>query len=279
MIAGTWGGPYDRVEDFSAYVLMKYLVFHRPSGLSQYPWHVVKGGASSYIEKVASGLGTTSLRRGTRVLHLSRTDRGWTVLDSEGRKETYDHVIMATGAKDARTILRNVSGIEDTQRVLEKFEYYTARVATHGDTSYMPPRREDWRVANIRWDGEAARLNVWVGREGNADVFTSYVGDRLPDPCFNVSTFHLPLITPSFHRAQAELSGLQGKHKIWFTGDWTHDIGCHEDAVVSAIRACEAIDPALARLTALRSPRKHPVEQALPGGRPSLPPRSTPVAA
>jgi predicted NAD/FAD-binding protein len=279
MIAGTWGGPYDRVNDFSAYVLMKYLVFHRPSGLSQYPWHVVKGGASSYIDKVASGLGNTTIRRNTRVAHLHRTERGWTVIDGDGRKDTFDQVIMATGAKDARAILRNVSGIDTTRSVLEKFEYYAARVATHGDTSFMPARRDDWRVANIRWDGEAARLNVWVGREGNADVFTSYVGDRLPDPCYNVSTFHLPLITPAFHRAQGELSGLQGKDRLWFTGDWTHDIGCHEDAVVSAVRVCQALDPSSARLAALRSPRVHPVESALPGGRPSLPPRPTEVAA
>ncbi|APR81171.1 Hypothetical protein A7982_06518 [Minicystis rosea] len=281
MIAGAWGGPYDRTAEFSAYTLMKYFVFHRPSGLSEYPWHVVEGGAASYIERVARRLPEVTFRKRAPIVSLASTGSGWTVIDGHGHEGTFDHVIVATGARDARAILRDVVGLDETRRVLDRFEYYAARVATHGDPSFMPPRRADWRVANVCWDGERSGLNVWVGREGNHDVFTSYVGERLPQACHHVSTFQLPLITPGFHAAQDDLRKIQGTNRLWFAGDWTHDIGCHEDAVVSAIRVCEALDAACPRLAVLRSPRIHEAARPLPAGEPRgpLPSRAPPEIA
>jgi predicted NAD/FAD-binding protein len=34
LLSGVWGSPFDQTEDFSIYPLMKYLVYHKPSGLS-----------------------------------------------------------------------------------------------------------------------------------------------------------------------------------------------------------------------------------------------------
>jgi len=243
---------------------MKYLVFHRPSGLSHYRWHVIRDGAASYIEAVARSLRRAEVLRGTSVEQLERTGTGWRLQDGQGRRHDFDQVVMATGARDAQRLLREVRGIDEARRVLERFEYYSVQLATHGDPTFMPPRREDWRVANISWDGRRSNLNVWVGREHGSHVFTSYLADRLPEPCYNVSTFHLPLITPAHHRAQAALAELQGRERLWFVGDWTRDIGCHEDAVTSALHVCEAMDPALSRTAALRAPRLHPLLEALP---------------
>lgn len=279
MVAGAWGGPYERVAEFSAYTLMKYFVFHRPSGLAEYPWHVIDGGAASYIERVARALPDVAFHTDARIASLTRAGSGWNVIQHDGRAEIFDHVILATGARDARAILAGVAGIEETQRALDRFEYYAARVATHGDPTFLPPRREDWRVANVCWDGERSSLNVWVGRDGGHDLFTSYIGDRVPDRCHHVSTFHLPLITPAFHAAQEDLHRLQGSDHLWFAGDWTHDIGCHEDAVVSAMRVCEALDPESERLAALRSPRVHPAAQPLPAGDSPQPGRASPALA
>jgi predicted NAD/FAD-binding protein len=145
------------------------------------------------------------------------------------------------------------------------------RVATHEDPSLLPPRRADWRVANVRFDGERAALHVWLGRERGHDVFTSQIGDRIPEKCHHVSTFHVPFFTPGFHVAQEELAAIQGRDHLWFAGDWTHDIGCHEDAIVSAMRVCEALDPASARLAELRTPRVHPAGRPLPAGVPRAP--------
>ena len=269
MVAGVWGGPYDRVRDFSAYTLMKYLVFHRPSGLSQYKWHVIRDGAASYIAQVASTLRRTEILRETAVTHMQRTADGWQVIDGRGVLREFDHVVLATGARDAQHILREVQGVDAAKRVLGAFEYYTVRLGTHSDPTFMPPRQSDWRVANIQWDGRAATLNVWTGRHTGQPVFTSYLQDREPAQCHNVSTFNLPLITPAHNRAQKTLEGVQGQENMWLIGDWSHDIGCHEDAVVSAVQMATRLDPTLSRLALLRSPRQYPAMQALP-------PRATP---
>jgi predicted NAD/FAD-binding protein len=240
---------------------------------------VIEGGAASYIERVARALPGVTFRTNARIASLSRAGSGWSVIERDGRAETFDHVIIAAGARDARAILADVPGLDETRRVLSRFEYYAARVATHGDPSFMPPRREDWRVANVCWDGERSSLNVWVGRDRGHDLFTSYIGERVPERCHHVSTFHLPLITPAFHAAQEDLRRLQGHDHLWFAGDWTHDIGCHEDAVVSAMHVCEALEPGSARLAALRSPRVHPAAQPLPAGDSPQSGRNSPALA
>ncbi len=264
MVAGVWGGPYDRVRDFSAYTLMKYLVFHRPSGLEQYKWHVIRDGAASYIRQVAGTLRRTEILQQTAVTRLQRTADGWQVTDSQGVTRAFDHVVLATGARDAQQILRDVDGVDTVKQVLGGFEYYTVRLGTHSDPSFLPPRRSDWRVANLMWDGRAATLNVWTGKHTGQPVFTSYLQDREPAQCHNISTFHLPLITPAHNRAQGALAALQGRENLWLIGDWTHDIGCHEDAIVSALQVAQRLDPQLSRIALLQSPRQHPAMHALP---------------
>ncbi len=273
IVAGTWGGPYERMADFSAYTLMKYLVFHRPSSLARYKWHVVRDGAASYIQSVAATLRTTTVLAGTAVEQFEPTLTGWRVHDQHGVAREFDHILVATGARDAQALIREAPGLDVARKVLSGFEYYSVRLATHSDPSFMPPRRGDWQAANIMADGDRANLTVWTDAHRGSEVFTSYLSDREPKNCYNVSTFHLPLITPGHYDAQEELARIQGQHHVSFAGDWTHDIGCHEDAVVSAILACRGLDATLPRLALLSTEREHPNMQALPGQTPRLEPQ------
>jgi len=269
LLAGSWGGPYERTNDFSAYTLMKYFVYHRPTGLTEYPWYTIRDGAASYVERIAASLRGKILRN-TEVKSVERQEGQWLVRDADGLTHSLDQLIVATGARDAQKLLRETAGIEDRRRTLDRFEYYSVRLATHGDPSFMPSRRENWRVGNIVWDGGTqSKLNVWVGRQYGTDVFTSYLGDREPRNCEHVSTFHLPLITVEHYRAQDSLWSEQGRDGLWFAGDWTTDIGCHEDAVVSAIKICTALDAKNPRIESLNTPRIHPNVQALHGVAPA----------
>ena len=264
MVAGVWGGPYERIEDFSAYTLMKYLVFHRPSSLARYKWHVVRDGAASYIAQVAAQLPQTTLLTNAAAVQLRRQGLEWHVTDATGREHVFDRIVCAMGSRDAQNLLRDAAGLEQTKAVLGRFEYYTSKLATHSDPSFMPPRRQDWQIANIRADGDRANLTVWTDAHRGGHVFTSYVENREPEHCHNLSTFQLPLITPGHYRAQDELAARQGSDGLYFVGDWTRDIGCHEDAVVSAIQAVRALDPQAPRLAALAAPRLHPAMRPLP---------------
>jgi predicted NAD/FAD-binding protein len=243
---------------------MKYLVFHRPSRMRRYRWHVLGEGAASYIQAVARTLTTCKVRPATGVTRLEPAEGGWLLNDSRGERHVFDHVLVATGAHDARSFMADSPRLETVKQVLDGFEYYTVQVATHSDTGFMPSRRADWRVANLAWDGTRAAMTIWSDAEGGSAVFTSYVQERKPRECHNLSTFHLPLMTPQHHQAQERLATIQGGANLHFAGDWTRDIGCHEDAVVSALEACRRIDPESQRIKMLEAPRHHPVMKALP---------------
>lgn len=265
LLAGMWGAPYGRTDDLAIYTLTKYLVFHRPSGLTSYPWHVIRDGAASYVAKVAAGL-RADIRRESAVVHLERTDaRGWTLVDTHGRRQHFDHVIFAVGARDAARILADVPGLDATRELLDRFEYYVARVATHGDRRFMPTSERDWCVANMSWDGRSPELTLWSGLAHRAPIFTTYMVDREPEHVDHFNTFTLPLPTAQMHANQARLSARQGADELWFVGDWTHDFGSHEDAIQSSMRVCERLSPSSSRLAALAAPRSSQLLQPLPG--------------
>jgi predicted NAD/FAD-binding protein len=182
----------------------------------------------------------------------------------------FDHVLVATGAREAHFFLADCARLETVRQVLGGFKYHTVRVATHSDPSFMPLQKADWRVANLAWDGTHAAMTTWSDAEGGSAVFTTYVNDREPGECHNLSTFQLPLITLEHHRAQDRLAAIQGRANLHFAGDWTRDIGSHKDAVASALEACRRIDPGLPRIEVLEAPRHYPVMTALPVHSPYL---------
>jgi predicted NAD/FAD-binding protein len=272
VVVGAWGVTPDRVDELSAYTLMKYVVFHRPSRMRRYRWHVLRDGAASYIQAVARTLTSCTVRQATGVTRLEPGEHGWLLSDSRGDVHVFDHVLVATGAREARFFLADSPRLTTVRQVLGGFEYHILRVATHSDPSFMPPRRADWRVANLTWDGRHAALTTWSDAEGGSEVFTTYVNDREPEGCRNLSTFYLPLMTTEHHRAQDRLAALQGRANLHFAGDWTRDIGSHEDAVASALEACRRMDPGLPRIKVLEAPRHYPAMTALPANSPYLSP-------
>ena len=253
MMAGVWCGSHELASDFSAYTLMKYYVLHRPSLLSCYRWRVIRDGAASYIRTIADTLKTCTILRSTAITGFVPRQQGWILQDSHGRLHEFDYVIMATGARDAHAILKDTPMLEGVSAILNRVKYYTTRVATHSDPSYMPTNHAQWKTANISTNGIRAALTVWTDAHRGSHVFPSYIDDQEPKECYNISTFHLPFFSPEHYCLQDKLAEVQGQKHLWFAGDWTRDIGCHEDAIESAFQACQRIDPTLPRLAELAS--------------------------
>ncbi len=255
IVAGAWGAPADRIAEMSAYTLLKYMVLHRPSTLAPFSWHVLRGGVANYVERVASHLTRAVVHRGTPVTALRRDALGW-IVSTEGQEARFDEVVLAVGAGVAQRLLKGVAGVERLAAHVGAVETYRTRVATHSDVRHMPRRRSDWNVANLRFDGQNSRMTIWSGHPWGLPVFTTPIGEGpLPARTHHVSTFELPLLTPDHHRGQRALGGLQGEAGLHIAGDWTRDIGSHEDAVDSAIAVCERMAPHSPNLARLRLPR------------------------
>ncbi|MCO4764359.1 MAG: FAD-dependent oxidoreductase [Myxococcales bacterium] len=249
---GIWGGPWGRSGDFSAYPVLKYPVLHRPTQLRRVRWLQVKRGAAHYIDVVARSMERARVLVGNGVASIVRSDKGgWLVTDAADEVHTFDHLICATGASDAKRLLADVDTLEAQREALSGFEYYVARLATHRDTSFMPPDRRDWRTVHVDYDGGSSRLTAWVGWRDGVDLFTSYVAEREPRDVLHWSHYNLPLVSPAHFQAQKALAMVQGQQDLHFCGDWTQDIGSHEDAVRSAVDVVRALHPNGDRLAQL----------------------------
>jgi hypothetical protein len=59
--------------------------------------------------------------------------------------------------------------------------------------------------------------------------------------------------TPGYFRAQATLASRRGEEGLWLAGLYTHDVDCHESAIVSAVDAVRRLDPGAPNLARLAS--------------------------
>lgn len=265
LLSGVWGAPHHLIDGFAMYPLMKYVVYHKPSGLKYFDWKIMTGGTKNYIKTVHDHLKNTIVKSNSDVLKVEpNKDSGKVEVTLEGaEKMEFDHVIATSGGKDTKNMIQESEGMEDARSALAPFEYYLATLATHSDPSLMPPNRKDWSVVNVINKGDHADPTIWHGWKTGADIFCSYLspGDE-PKNLHHISKWWLPCETPAFFAAQKELAKVQGKHNIWFGGDYTRDIGSHEDAIVSAIRAVSKIEPNSVRLKEMT----HGLEQFVWGG-------------
>lgn len=251
VLSGVWGAPHDQIDEFSMYPLMKYVVYHKPSGIKYFDWKVMKGGTSNYIKTVHDQLdnATVKTKSGVRsVLPDSANPTVKVILENEEEFE-FDHVIITAGGRDAKMMVADAVGIDGAKAALAPLEYYKATVATHSDPSFMPKNRKDWSVVNVINKGLYADSTIWHGWDTDSNIFCSYLspGDD-PKDVHHISEWWLPCETPAFFKAQKDLAKVQGQGNVWFGGDYTRDIGSHEDALVSAVRIASKLAPDSARL-------------------------------
>lgn len=256
LLTALWGSPFSETDGFSMYPMVKYMVSHKPMPFTHYKMKVMRGGCQNYIGTVHSKLKNTSVLLNDGVASITPMEQNDTVsVTTQSRKSfEFDHLIIAASAYDTRAILNNSTGFENANDILHRFRYYKALLATHSDVSFMPPKRSDWSLVNVTSEGNYAASTVWSGRSSNTDLFCSYVREgEIPQSLHHLSEWWLPLETPDFFQTQKQLEKLQGQHNVWFAGDYTHDIGSHEDAIVSAIKGVERVDPASSRLKTMKS--------------------------
>lgn len=255
LLTALWGSPFSETDGFAMYPMVKYMVSHKPIPFTHYKMKVMRGGCQNYIGTVRAKLNKTGILLKDAVASImpSEENKMVSVTTSSGKSFEFDHLIIAASAYDTRAILKNSKGFEGAAEILHRFKYYKALLATHSDISLMPPNRSDWSLVNVMSKGTYAASTIWSGKASGTDLFCSYIqeGER-PQFLHHISEWWLPVETPEFFQTQKQLEPLQGLGKVWFAGDYTHDIGSHEDAIVSAVKAVERVAKTSNRLKALK---------------------------
>ena len=88
--------------------LVKAMVARRRAGIAAPKLISFEGGMRTLVDALAGRLGT-SLRLATPVEHLARVDGGWRVVTRDGESLDADHVVLATPARIAASLVQHAS--------------------------------------------------------------------------------------------------------------------------------------------------------------------------
>jgi predicted NAD/FAD-binding protein len=145
--------------------------------------------------------------------------------------------------------------------ILDRFDYYPARLVIHDDPSVMPADERDWCMHNAAVDGDTCEATFWLGAYRRDPVtgapvrlFKSWATHRpiAPESIRAERTFHHLLLTPEAVRSAADLGTWQGRDGLFFAGHFTRVTDLQETALESAIEVAEALDADSPNLQALR---------------------------
>jgi predicted NAD/FAD-binding protein len=164
-----------------------------------------------------------------------------------------DHLVLATNAEQASDLLADMPGAAALRALLSQVEYFPTTISIHGDRRLMPPRRSDWATINMRHDGTHSQATVWKGWKSEAPIFRSWTTfDRVaPDPLYAAARYRHGKINRAYFHVQRELRRFQGESNLWIAGLYTHDVDCHESAIVSGVKIAQRLAPGSSRLQRL----------------------------
>ena len=266
LLAG-WCMEPGEFKQVAAYDPLKYLVLRDSGRLGRSFVREVVGGASAYVDALARTLIRVRIKLASSIARITRRERRYLVQDFAGDSREFDHLIIATGAREARGLIASLEGVDDLRRELGRFEYFETLIAIHGDRRLMPSNSRHWSVINVRHDGTSVLSTIWKRWSRQTPVFRSWVAfeTRVPEPLYSQTTYRHAKTTPRYFDAQRAVSRLQGRNGLWLAGMYTHDVDCHESAIVSAVNIARRLDPASDNLDRLVEPASSAGHPALEG--------------
>ncbi len=266
LLAG-WGMDLKEFRQIAAYDPLKYLVLREAGAFGRAHLREVVGGTRTYVDALARQIARVRVKTSATVREVTRPAGRYVVRDSEGETREFDHVILATGACEARELVAKLQGAEGLRRELGRVEYFKTSIAVHADRRLMPLDRRHWSVINIRHDGAQSLNTVWKPwASRRRPVFRSWIAPKaeLPEPLFSLATYHHPKVSPAYFEAQRTIAPLQGRDGLWLAGMYLHDVDCHESAILSAVEVARRVGAAPERLARV-APGRDDAPAQVPG--------------
>ena len=193
---------------------------------------------------------------------LSRRRGAWFLQTPTGRKGPYRFVVLNAPPRAGRELLRPLPAFADATALLDVYRYFDSRLLVHTDPAYMHRDRRTWAAYNAGVDGLRCEGSAWLGAlqeqpvsGASVRVFKSWAQRRRADPKHILleRRFKHPLITRPTIKAARALRRLQGRHGLYFSGQYTTGMDLQESALYSAIQVAEALAPDSRTLASLES--------------------------
>jgi len=254
LFSAGWGVSPAEFKKFSAYNILSWLIKNKPLGLQKSMWVEIIGGVERYIKTICSKITRGTVKTAVDITNIDYNGVQYTITDAQNNVYSADHLIVATNAYEASMLLQHTAQAASVCDILNKFDYFKATLAIHGDARYMPKDKEDWSVANVWYNGIYSSLTTYKSWKTNGSgIFRSWLfpGFPKPEPLYALEYFYHGKQTAGYFEAQKELALIQGNNNLWFAGLYTHDIDSHENAILSAVKIAQKLAPCAIRLQAL----------------------------
>jgi predicted NAD/FAD-binding protein len=247
--SAVWSADPEQMWSFPASFMAEFFENHGMYSLRNRPaWRTVRGGSASYVEAISAPW-RKRVRLGSPVRRIERhLDR--VTISAEGRgSEDFDEVVIATHSDQALRMLADPSAAE--REVLGAIPYQANEAVLHTDAALMPRRRSAWASWNFHLAAGPPRgstVTYWMNKLQRLETEQQYFvslnrGAEIdPDKVIRRIAYDHPMYTAAGVAAQArhaEVSGVRRTHYCGAYWGW----GFHEDGVVSALRACDALRP------------------------------------
>jgi predicted NAD/FAD-binding protein len=166
-------------------------------------------------------------------------------------------VVLNAPPRAGRELLRPLPAFDEVTALLDEYRYFDSRLVVHTDPAYMHHEREHWAAYNAGVNGSNCEGSAWLGalQDQPVHVFKSWATRRRADPehILLERRFEHPLITRSTIRAARALRPHQGRHGLYFSGQYTTGMDLQESAVYSAMQVAKALAPGSRTLASLEA--------------------------
>lgn len=248
MACAIWSTPEDHVLEFPAAAFIRFFANH---GLLQAfarpEWRTIEGGSRAYVDNVLADF-RGELRLGSAIMRVTRAGEVVRVETAGGARHEFDHVVIATHADDALTLLGDADAAE--ARLLGAFRYADNTAVLHTDRAMMPRRSRLWASWNYitpagRGD-QALCVSYWMNSlqplRTTQDYFVTLnpVGEIAPARRLATIRYKHPMFNAAAMAAQPDLWSLQGRRRTWFCGSY-FGYGFHEDGLQSGLAVAEQL--------------------------------------
>lgn len=243
MLSVTCTCNYQTVKDYPADIMLEYLT----CGVHKLGITSAAKGVDDIVPRLLHGI---KLLTGTTVAKIAQAGSDLIVETLNGQMETYQHVIIATQAQQAASIL---SGFDDRKEKLSTIPVESSVMSVHTDKDLLPKSGVDLSPVTYHVPVQSERAEVSVNLtkaiarlSGQKSVFQTWNPMRKIAPNRELArvNFTRPAVTLESRKAVAQLRdhNRQPDNRLWLCGSYmTEKIPLLEAAVDSAISVAEEL--------------------------------------
>ena len=246
MAAALWSAPANRILDFPARYLVRFMANHQMLRLrGRAPWRVVCGGSSSYVGALRARWQVQE-RLNCPVRSVRRDAAGVQLMSGAGT-ERFDQVVFACHSDECLGLLADAS--ERERQILGAMTYQDNEVVLHTDASVLPKDRKAWAAWNAFIPAHSADsctvsycMNLLQGFSTREPLVVTLNRTAAIDPArvLRRIKYRHPVHTRESVAAQARRAEIQGARSTWFAGAYW-GWGFHEDGLGSAVAVHAAL--------------------------------------